>query len=137
MKSNTVTPCRTLYISTLLLIIGLLSGCGDGMSGTYINQSDPQDRIEFVSGSTAKITAIKGQNLDVWDYGGRAMTPTGKQFQDARRAMTNFETVEVEYETDDDGTIHFTAPGRGSRTVKVENDGMQLTSFGNRRYLKK
>ena len=138
MRSNTfTTPCRFLFTSVLLLIISLLTGCGDGLSGTYINLSDPQDRIEFTSGSTAKITAIQGQSLEVWEYGGSALTPLGKQFQDARRAMTNFETVEVEYEWDDKGTIRFKAPGRGSRTVKVDKDRMKINDFGNRKKKKK
>jgi hypothetical protein len=129
---------RVLVVCVLasLLVAMAVAGCEEDYVGsTYINLSNPKDKIVFTSGDTAEITAIVGANLDVWEYGGPATTNFGRQMQQAREAMRQYETVEVTYTVDDQGVIVFEAPGRGTRRANFAQERTQITGLGGRKYV--
>lgn len=127
-----ITQRRVLPV---LLALSLLAGCGGRMSGVYVNLSDPKDRIEFTSSSTARVSALAGQGIDVW-MPSAARDPITRQLQAAQAANQKIENVDVEYRFLGDDTIQFSSEGRGSRMVRVENDDLTLTSGDRRRYVK-
>ena len=118
-----------------------LGGCGDdredAVAGYYVNTADAKDIIEIMTGGKAKVTALMGQRIDVWDYGGRARTGVGRAMQDARASVARYETVEVTYELPEEGdALMFKADGRGQRQVRYNAEAGILKDAGGRQYLR-
>ena len=121
----------------VVMMLILSAGCGsseeDQLSGTYQSTSDPSDRIELLGGGKARVVAIVGQGIDVWEFGG-ASTGMGRELQAARRAARTLETVDATYKVLSPGTLQIEASGRGSRILTYNAEAGILQSPG-RNYL--
>lgn len=106
------------------------------LAETYTGLANPKDKIVFTSGSEAEVTAIAGQPINVWNFGGRGGSALGRELQAAREANTSLESVEVAYNIKGD-MIVFTTPNRGSRTLRIEQEGIILSDSAGRKYASK
>ncbi|HEX7006031.1 MAG TPA: hypothetical protein VF274_02760 [Alphaproteobacteria bacterium] len=137
-KTSMVRRAAALGLLGIALALG---GCGDdreeALAGYYVNTADAKDVIEIMTGGEARVTALMGQRIDVWDYGGRARTQLGRAMQDARAAVARYETVEVTYELPEKGdALVFKAEGRGQRMVRFNAETGILKDAGGRQYLR-
>jgi hypothetical protein len=123
---------RAVTLATLAFVL-CLGGCGDeredAVVGYYANIGDSRDVIEIMSGGKAKLTALAGQRLDVWERG-RAQTELGLAMQNARRAMERLELVDATYEFMSERSIRFSAPGRGTRLMTIDPQSEALEDLG-------
>lgn len=113
-------------------------GCGGGseedkLAGTYVSMAHPKDSIELLPGGKARVVAIEGRSIDVWETPGTA-TGIARQMQVARQATTNLETVEGTYKVISPSVLKIDVPGRGSRTLQFNAEAGTLQSPG-RNYL--
>ena len=112
-----------------------LPACGGGLTGTYVNASDPEDRLEL-QGGTGCVAALRGQNLDVWHppaaRGGGLVAELGA----AQRAMRQVEMVEVQVTPAGDGMLRLSADGRGSRVLRVDPRSDAILTGGLRKYFR-
>lgn len=122
----------------VVIALLLAAGCGggsedDALVGMYQSTSDPEDRIELLRGGKARVVAIVGQGIDVWEHG-TARTGIGRELQEARRANRTVETVDATYKVLSPGTLQIQAPNRGSRILQFNAEAGTLRSTG-RNYL--
>lgn len=117
---------KRVTVGALLALTILLAGCRDDLpKGSWISIYEPHDRIEILGGGTARLTALRGQTLDVWYPIAPAQTELGKQFDEARRALAQFDMVDTAYEVNrKSGTVIFRSDTRGSRTLALAGDDM-------------
>jgi hypothetical protein len=117
-------PTRRLIIAGLLALP--LAGCGEDLpKGSWVGVYDKEDRIEILGGGRARVTALRGKPLDAWIKTAPALTDLGRQFDEAERALAQFEQVEVRYSVDG-ATVTFTSETRGSRVLKRGGDDMLI-----------
>ena len=136
---GTSTARRTAAFGILAVALAL-GGCGDeresAVAGYYVNTRDSKDVIEIMSGGEAKMTALAGKHLTVWNYRGPARSGLGRSLQGANAALARYETVEVTYEFMEVGNmIVFKAPGRGQRLMKYNAEAGVIDDSG-RQYLR-
>ena len=117
-------PTRRLILAGLLALP--LAGCGDDLpKGSWVGIYDPEDRIEILGGGKARITKLRGEGIEVWYPLAPAQTDLGRQFDEARRALAQYDRIEVTYAVDRSaGTVTFTSDTFGSRTLRLEGDDM-------------
>lgn len=117
-------PTRRLVIACLLALP--LAGCGDDLpKGDWIGIYDKDDRIEILGGGRARVTALRGKPLDAWIKTAPAATDLGRQFDEAERALAQFEMVEVRYSVDG-AAVTFTSDTRGSRVLRRGGDDVLI-----------
>lgn len=126
-----------LLLVTLAVAVVSFSGCSkseqDKLVGTYQSTSDAKDRIELQSGGKARVAALVGRPIDVWESGTAAPGVAG-ELQAARRATASVEAVDATYEVISPGTIKIEAAGRGTRILTIDVEAGILRSPG-RTYL--
>ena len=105
--------------------------------GVWQGIYDPNDRIEILSGSKARVTALLGQPIEAWYRIAPAMTEMGQVMADAERALARFEMVDVEYTRDKKaGTLTFVSQTRGRRVLEWDRtDLMDDPAWSLRTYL--
>lgn len=112
--------------------------CGSGLSGTYVNLQDAEDRIELDGGS-GRAAALVGQGIDVWDARPpRAGSDAAAQLQQVGRAMRQVEMVDVQVTPIDGGkTLKLTAEGRGTRLLRIDPQSDGILTGGTRKYFRR
>lgn len=112
-----------------------LAGCGSKVpTGLWLNINDTDDRIEVLSKSTARITALFGQPIDRWHPTGAQQSEAGRVIAEAQRQLAQYETVDVEYEyVEANDTLTFRAAERGSRPMFYARSDMMFDRLVNDR----
>ncbi len=132
-------------LAALTAVSLVLGGCGEAgfggptpQPGVWLNIYDKNDRIEILSPSRAKVTALLGQGIDAWTKTTPAQSDFGQQIQDAEKALARYEQIEVSYVVDaKNDLVTFTSDVRGSRTLGWNgSDMMDDKNWSMRAYLR-
>lgn len=125
-------------LSALALFFALLlAACGpDVPQGVWKGVYDPEDRIEILSSTRARVTALRGERIDIWLDTSPGVDEFNRQIKAARRALAQLEMVDVAYDYDARrNMLVFTSEARGSRELSynrtdiIDDPGSALRAY--------